>query len=385
MKEILDIKEIEAYDIVVLGGGVAGVSAALSAARNHKKVALIEKNCNLGGLATSGLVIVYLPLCDGMGNQVSSGICEELLYESIKYGPGDLPEVWKNKNSSIEERKKIRMKCRFNPASFMLALHELVKKENIEVFYDTRAVSVKKEGDKATHLIVENKSGRLAIPFTVAIDASGDADLVYWCDENVESLDDNRKTGWYFSYENQKPLIQMLNEDLLSPIPENSRGYAGDNGKDVSDFISNAHDMILEDILKKNWDFKENYPILLPAIPQLRMTRRLEGAYCLSQEDEWYEHDDCVGRCANWRKSNSVYYLPFRTLYGKTANVLCAGRCISSKGWAWDTTRAIQCCAVSGEAAGTAAALYVDEKIDHIKKLPIDVLQTQLRKQGVII
>ena len=118
MKECIEIEELDKYDVLVLGGGVAGVSAALSAARMGSKVALIEKTCNLGGLATSGLVIVYLPLCDGNGNQVSFGIVEELLHESIKYGPGEIPEVWKDKNSTVEDRKKIRLKCRFNPASF---------------------------------------------------------------------------------------------------------------------------------------------------------------------------------------------------------------------------------------------------------------------------
>lgn len=385
MKEILETKETKKYDIVVLGGGTAGVSAALSAARFGKKVAIVEKSCNLGGLATNGLVIVYEPLCDGKGNQVSYGLVEELLYESIKYGPGDLPAVWKDKTASVEDRKGTRMKCRFNPASFMLALHELVKKENIEVFFDTRAVNVIKEENKATHLIVENKSGRLAIPFQVAIDASGDADLMYWCNEDTISLKDNRKTWWYYSYENKNLKINMLNEDLLSPIKEESRGYAGDDGKDVSDFMSMVHEFVLKDILNKKWDLKENYPVILPSIPQFRMTRRLEGEYTLTEKDEWKHFNDCVGVCANWRKIDSVYYLPFRALYGKTSNVLVAGRCISSGGWAWDTTRTIQCCAVSGQAAGTAAALYIEENVEHIKKLPIDLLQNSLRNQGVII
>ena len=64
------------YDVIVIGGGVAGVSAALAASRQQKNVALIEKQCFLGGLATSGLITIYLPLCDGKGHQVSFGIAE---------------------------------------------------------------------------------------------------------------------------------------------------------------------------------------------------------------------------------------------------------------------------------------------------------------------
>ena len=71
------------YDVVVLGGGIAGVAAAVAAKRSGRSVLIIEKSCMLGGLATLGLVAIYLPLCDGSGRQVSAGIAEELLHLSI--------------------------------------------------------------------------------------------------------------------------------------------------------------------------------------------------------------------------------------------------------------------------------------------------------------
>ena len=74
------------YDVVVCGGGVAGVSAALSASRAGAKTLLIEREFALGGLSTLGLIVIYLPLCDGKGRQVSFGIAEELLRLSVKYG-----------------------------------------------------------------------------------------------------------------------------------------------------------------------------------------------------------------------------------------------------------------------------------------------------------
>ena len=79
------------YDVAVVGGGIAGVAAAVQAARCGKKTVLIEKTVYCGGLATAGLVYVYLPLCDGNGRQVTFGIAEELLHCSIKYGPGEVP------------------------------------------------------------------------------------------------------------------------------------------------------------------------------------------------------------------------------------------------------------------------------------------------------
>ncbi|MBT7298002.1 MAG: FAD-dependent oxidoreductase, partial [Victivallales bacterium] len=87
----------KSYDVVVVGSGVAGVAAALAAARRGKSVALIEKQSLIGGLATSGLVYVYLPLCDGNGRQILFSIPEELLKLSLRYSPFDLSDAWGGK------------------------------------------------------------------------------------------------------------------------------------------------------------------------------------------------------------------------------------------------------------------------------------------------
>ncbi|MBR7105161.1 MAG: FAD-dependent oxidoreductase, partial [Lentisphaeria bacterium] len=70
------------YDVVVLGGGIAGIAAAVQAARCGAKAALIEKTIFPGGLATTGLVYLYLPLCDGFGHQILFGMAEELYQAS---------------------------------------------------------------------------------------------------------------------------------------------------------------------------------------------------------------------------------------------------------------------------------------------------------------
>ena len=94
------------YDVIVVGGGISGVSAALSASRQNKKVLLIEKSSNLGGLATSGLITIYLPICDGKGHQVSFGIAEELIHLSIKMGcQRKYPKAWLE-NGTYEEKKQ---------------------------------------------------------------------------------------------------------------------------------------------------------------------------------------------------------------------------------------------------------------------------------------
>ena len=74
------------YDVICIGGGVAGIAAALSSTRMGAKTLLIENAYMLGGLATAGLVTIYLPLCDGEGTQLCYGISEELLRLSIQHG-----------------------------------------------------------------------------------------------------------------------------------------------------------------------------------------------------------------------------------------------------------------------------------------------------------
>ena len=94
MKFSLNVTPKEEYDVIVVGGGIAGVAASVSAARSGASVLLIEKQVNLGGLATCGLISWYEPLCDGRGNQMIYGIAEELIKLSAKYGFDNLPEKW---------------------------------------------------------------------------------------------------------------------------------------------------------------------------------------------------------------------------------------------------------------------------------------------------
>ena len=82
------------YDVIVCGGGVAGVAAAVSAANNGCSTLLIEKSNILGGLATLGLINLFVPMCNGRGKQIIFGLCEKWTRLSAKYGFDTIPKEW---------------------------------------------------------------------------------------------------------------------------------------------------------------------------------------------------------------------------------------------------------------------------------------------------
>ena len=100
MKHIFFQEEIpvreKSYDVIVAGAGVAGLAAALTARRAGKSVLLIEKSTMLGGLATLGLINLFVPMCNGRGTQIIYGLAEEFLRYSVRYGWAKIPDEWRN-------------------------------------------------------------------------------------------------------------------------------------------------------------------------------------------------------------------------------------------------------------------------------------------------
>ncbi|MDD6142976.1 MAG: FAD-dependent oxidoreductase [bacterium] len=368
-------------DVLVAGGGIAGVAAALASARNGAQTLLLEKECALGGLATLGMIIRYLPLCDGYGHQVIGGIGEELMRESQRYGVlkmhgpwYGLPEVWTGEGS-VEARAKKRFEADYDAGPMIMTLEKLLQEAGVEIWYDTRLCSASSGG--LTHVIVENKSGRLALEARAFVDATGDADLCFLAGEATESSDQNRRSGWYFSVrDDENPVLHPLTDPLYQPCLPGSRFYAGDRGSDVSAYVQDMHDMILENAQKQN-----AVPFLIPTIPLLRMTRRLLGRETLTEANLGQWRTDAVALTGDWRKPAPVYAIGLAHLQGvKSANLFAAGRCISSAGDAWDVTRVIPTCAATGEAAGLAAAMWAQTGT-----VDVPALQNSLKAAGAIL
>ncbi len=380
------------YDVVVAGGGVAGVSAALAAKRSGaEKVLLLEKQFMLGGLATLGIITVYLPICDGEGKQVSFGIAEELLHLSVKHGYEDkYPKGWLE-NGTLEEKKERRFEIQYNANMFGILMEKLLLEEGVEILYGTSVCDAIVTRNKISSLIIENKSGRSAVKVTSVVDASGDADVCKLAGEETDTFKQgNVLAGWYYYHKDNEYKLKMLG---WSDIPEkfkteeqkrlekNLKRFSGIDAKELSDMMCTSHSFSLDDFLKGGGINKDHNLGVMATIPQIRMTRKIVSDYSIDDTEMHKEFNDSVGMFSDWRKRGPVYELPYSCLYGKNVkNLITAGRCISVTEAMWDVTRVIPVCAVSGQAAGTAAAMTSNFKTLSVKKL-----QKKLKADGVVL
>lgn len=368
-------------DVLVAGGGVAGIAAALAAAREGKKVLLLERSFMLGGLATAGLVIIYLPLCDGYGKQVSFGLAEELLRLSVSV-PADgfgIRDAWAT--DGVRTEKDARFEADFNPQLFAILAEQALLKENVQILYGTTAVATTLQNDRITAVIAENKSGRFAVDATVVIDTTGDADIVHMCGAPTVMQNKNVLSAWHFGADKNGYRINPLSEGYRAP-EKAKRLYGGIDGEENSAFMFEMHKWILEDMQKRRENGDKHWQVAtIPTIPLLRMTRRIDGAYTQNESEMHQAFTDSIGLVSDWRNRGPVYEVPFRTLYcDKVKNLLVAGRCTSVTDDMWDIMRVIPCCAVTGQAAGVAATLG-----DDMSAIDVTVLQENLRKNGVVI
>lgn len=377
------------YDVAVCGGGFAGISAALAAARQGKRVILFEKEYMLGGLGTAGLITIYLPLCDGMGHQVSFGIAEELLKLSVTYGAEDgYPENWLDNVGTKTEKDK-RYQVQYNAQLFAILAEKLLLENGVDILYGSYVIDVSTKCQKITELYVQNKSGKTAYQVKSVVDATGDCDIANFAKVPTATFKQgNVLAAWYYFTDEQGYKLQTLG---ASDIPDeektgeqeylSDRRFTGLDGKELSEMVCLSHKTTLEHWLKAKESNPKAVISTLATVPQIRMTRKIVGEYELAHTEMHKFFEDSVGMVSDWKKRGPIYEVPFRTLYsGKIKNLIVAGRCTSVNETLWDVMRVIPCCAVTGQAAGTAAAMT-----DDFTTLDVSKLQEVLQKNGVVL
>lgn len=380
----INVKTMPEYDVLVVGGGVAGIAAAVAASRNGAKTMLIEKSCMLGGLATAGLVSWYEPLCDGEGKQMIYGISEELIKLSIKYGFENLPEKWGGRG--VNPIHYDRYATRFSPGIFALALIEYMEENEVALRFDTLATYPDVEDGICKGILVETVGGREYFPAKVVIDSTGDACVCYRAGIPTE-LGYNYLS--YLTHELHPKGVKQIFEksDFCSArqwkiVGSDLEGNGHPAGKktvqvhsadDVTDYMVWGGLKTLERLKTEDKDSRD--VMTIPTMPQFRKIRRIIGETELDGSEDGLHIENSVGSFGDFRKKGKHFELPYTTLYNKTVgNIYAAGRIISSKDDGWELTRVIPVAALSGEVAGTAAALCVK---NNCKNYELDVKELQ--------
>jgi len=376
------------YDIVVVGAGIAGVSAALAAARRGHRVALVEKQTLIGGLATAGLIFVYLPLCDGEGVQVTGGIAEELLLRGLDFSPFELPQDWQ-KEAPPQRGSSSRYKVDFAPASLTLVMDELLAEANVDLWLDSRVCDIRQSAGRINAIELENASGRGMLQGSCFVDASGEALLVRRAGGEFSTAP-NSLSLWVMEMSPKASSIYAFTDSLhIQPFRFPFEVYGPGSGLDGKD-VSNYTRFCWQELRKYYRDNYaaghtpfNHYPVHLPTMPQFRKMAAAKCLKTLNSGDEFRRFEESVGMTGDWRKPGPVWETPLGCLIPeKTDGVLMAGRCISAIEDAWEVYRVIPAAAMTGEAAGISAAICVEQRrTPH--ELAAAPVQDALRQGGI--
>lgn len=383
----------ENYDVIVVGGGIAGVSAAVSASRGGANVLLIEKSILLGGLATNGLISWYEPLCDSLGKQMIGGISEELIRLSIKYNFDNMNPCWKDKKEGIKEG---RYTTYFSPTIFSLALDEYTIENGVKLLFDALATFPLMEDNILKGVVCETKEGKVYYGCKILIDTTGDASMFYSAGAPTKEGDNFMslfaqvitKEG-IEDYNKNKDMRALrkwycLGSNLFGVgHPEGMRKLSGLTAEEITEFVLCGRKLLFDKI--KEGERNEREVANLPFMPQLRTIRHIIGEHIFEANDREY-FDNAIGSLGDFRlkfKGNH-YQIPYTSLYNKNfKNMLAAGRIISCNEEGWEASRVIPVAALTGQAAGEAAAMCVKENT-YVDEIDVKKLQQSLKKNGVL-
>ena len=397
--------------ILVVGGGPAGTAAAFSAKRLGVDVTLVERYGYFGGLATGGLVLGIFPLYDRGNKQVIFGIGEELMkkLDVLKYG--------------IIDRNKAPIYPTVDAEAFKYVLADMLLDSGITAYLDCWGVDAIVDAKGAVRgAVFESKSGRQAILADIVIDASGDGDIYAAAGAAFEkvktniglisrigNIDEVDMAPGRGSEDPNKPLIGKPEEGRPSkgrvndfgghagnstPAPHvnwlNMKGPVGD-ALDVADLteLELKHRIGTWGNVEKLRQKPGNEQVYLTeTAPQLgvRLSRLLDGVKKLTVNEirNGATFKDVIGYSGAYANA-PAFQIPYGSLVpAKVENVLAAGRCISAEFEVADITRLIPVCWVTGQAAGLAAALCIQDKCKP-RNVNVAKLQDLLHQQGAYL
>ena len=431
----MNIRTLEACDVLVCGGGPAGFCAAVAAARTGAKTALVEKFGMAGGTLTvlgNNSIDMFVNPHRGEDRMVIQGIGWEFVRRLNAMGEAAVPDM--NAPFTSNQQYGIRVK----PLSAAKLMDDMLLEAGVKLYYCQGAADVETaaEGDRTrvTGVLISTKAGLARIPAKFVVDCTGDGDICTWAGNPFESGGEDGAlqpgTLRYYLWGsatreeiqrgdemlwNDRQEGRLTWEDLLYGANFGAILYSnGDNRNHVMDLNSADSDSrtaaeiearrrlcLVSDAIKRigtNVTIAGTAPEVAP-----RESRRIMGDKLLTAED-WigcrmapdavcytFWHIDIHAK-GQYQK-NHVYLngpetpsIPLGCLTPKTlTNVMVAGRCISGDRAAVSATRVKATCMATGEAAGTAAALAAQKNSADVREATADEVRAALAKAGAIV
>jgi len=416
MNYCIDIENKYTSDVTVVGGGTAGVFAAISAARCGAKTILIEKNSILGGTMTSASVN-FPGLFFAWGKQIIDGPCWESIQRTISLGGAVMPKI------AFKPERHWHEQILLNRFIYTAVLFQMCEEAGVNVICNSMISSVESNSDSIT-LIITGKKGMFSIMTKTAVDATGDANL---CDiagfelmkseKQQPATLQNHLSGYELTSEIEIEIRSKFKPEEYSPhiTAEHLINYLKKQKIDIHtpsiDADSSEGKTVLDrealySLIKIYTFYKsitglESIEIDFTANETgVRETNRVLGESIVTAEDyingvlypdsicyAFYPIDLHVMNSIKqtFHNEHVISKVPYSALIPKdSSRILCAGRCISSDTYANSALRVEAVCMAEGQAAGCAAAIAAKENIS-VKDVNYSELCASLRSIGAII
>jgi glycine/D-amino acid oxidase-like deaminating enzyme len=422
------LQDLWETDVLVIGSGSAGATAAITAARERVSVALIERYGFMGGISTQVLDTFYGFYTPGQTPRKVVGGVPDLVVDEL---------TRRNKALLRPNTYGAGQGITYDPETLKLVWERLATDAGVRILYHTLVVDALVEGSRVIGVVAVNKGGFFRLKAKVVIDASGDADVAAAVGVPFESAKDGPVQSLTTTFrllnvdverarvvkkaELHALMEKAIEDGYLLPRREGSvhitplDGVMATNMTRVGDIDPTDPEQLTRAEIEGRRQAQEYTRFLIDRVPGyehavlaslstqigVRESRRIFGMYRLTRSDVLgaRKFEDAIAQCGApiedhhagsdtaWKylPEGETYDIPYRCLLPQAVEgLIIAGRCLSADHDAHASVRSMGQCMAMGQAAAVAARLAVQNQV-----IPTDIsisdLQTHLRKIGAVL